>query len=1613
MDAKTVTVSVGGGTAISGTDYDAVANFDITIAAGEASKSGTFDLTPTNDVLDEANETINVTGTSGSLTITPATITITDNDDAPSGITLSVSPATVGEGAGETEITVTATVNGSTRYVDAKTVTVSVGGGTAISGTDYDAVANFDITIAAGEASKSGTFDLTPTNDVLDEANETINVTGTSGSLTITPATITITDNDDAPSGITLSVSPATVGEGAGETEITVTATVNGSTRYVDAKTVTVSVGGGTAISGTDYDAVANFDITIAAGEASKSGTFDLTPTDDVLDEANETINVTGTSGSLTITPATITITDNDDAPSGITLSVSPATVGEGAGETEITVTATVNGSTRYVDAKTVTVSVGGGTAISGTDYDAVANFDITIAAGEASKSGTFDLTPTNDVLDEANETINVTGTSGSLTITPATITITDNDDAPSGITLSVSPATVGEGAGETEITVTATVNGSTRYVDAKTVTVSVGGGTAISGTDYDAVANFDITIAAGEASKSGTFDLTPTDDVLDEANETINVTGTSGSLTITPATITITDNDDAPSGITLSVSPATVGEGAGETEITVTATVNGSTRYVDAKTVTVSVGGGTAISGTDYDAVANFDITIAAGEASKSGTFDLTPTDDVLDEANETINVTGTSGSLTITPATITITDNDDAPSGITLSVSPATVGEGAGETEITVTATVNGSTRYVDAKTVTVSVGGGTAISGTDYDAVANFDITIAAGEASKSGTFDLTPTDDVLDEANETINVTGTSGSLTITPATITITDNDDAPSGITLSVSPATVGEGAGETEITVTATVNGSTRYVDAKTVTVSVGGGTAISGTDYDAVANFDITIAAGEASKSGTFDLTPTDDVLDEANETINVTGTSGSLTITPATITITDNDDAPSGITLSVSPATVGEGAGETEITVTATVNGSTRYVDAKTVTVSVGGGTAISGTDYDAVANFDITIAAGEASKSGTFDLTPTDDVLDEANETINVTGTSGSLTITPATITITDNDDAPSGITLSVSPATVGEGAGETEITVTATVNGSTRYVDAKTVTVSVGGGTAISGTDYDAVANFDITIAAGEASKSGTFDLTPTDDVLDEANETINVTGTSGSLTITPATITITDNDDAPSGITISVDADTGTNGTQTTIAEGGGVKTVRVTATITDATRFVEAKTVTLDVGADADSATEGTDYDEVTTKSITINSGSSSGYVEFTITPTNDTLHEGSETISLDGTLTGVTVTDASITLTDDDGAPTALTLTVDADTGTNNVQTSLAENGGAKTVRVTATLGGSSTFTESKTVTLEVGAGTDSATEGTDYTEVTSKSITIDAEASSGYVEFTITPTNDTLHEGSETISLDGTLDGVTVTDATITLTDNDAAPTTLTLAIDADNNTENVQSSLAEDGGAKTVKVTATLGGSTQFDTDKTLTLIVGDDDDSATEGTDYTTVDDITLTIPAGDQDVEHTFTLTPTDDAFREDTETISFDVTLTGVTVTGASITLTSDDAAPAITLTVDADKDTDNVQTSLAENGGAKTVRVTATLDGTTRLEEAADLTLAVGKDGDSAVEGTDYTTVATGPSPSAPESPASHTISCSRPPTTTCTRAARLSAWTERLPA
>ena len=1420
--ATTVRVNVAGSGAATAVDFDTVSAFDITIAAGDASGTANFTLTPTNDVVDETDETITVSGTSTGLTVNSATISLTDNDAAPTAITLTVSDSSVGEGDGATSITVTATVDGTTRFAEAKTVRVSVAGSGTAGAVDFAAVEAFDIEIAAGAASDTAGFTLTPTDDLVDETNETITVRGTSSGLTVNSATITLTDDDGAPTSITLTVDDSSVGEGDGAATITVTATVDGTMRFAEATTVTVSVAGSGTATAVDFAAVSSFDITIPAGAASKTGSFTLTPTNDAVDETDETVTVSGASGSLTVNSATITLTDNDAAPTAITLTVSDDSVSEGDGATTITVTATV-GTTRFATATTVTVSVAGSGTASAVDFAAVSAFDIEIDAGDASGTANFTLTPTNDAFDETNETITVSGTSGTLTVSSATITLTDDDDAPTAITLTVDDNSVAEDDGATTITVTATVDGTSRFVDATTVTVSVAGSGTASAVDFAAVTDFDITIAAAAASKTGTFTLTPTNDAFDETNETITVSGTSGTLTVNSATITLTDDDDAPTAITLTVDDNSVAEDDGATTITVTATVDGASRFVDATTVTVSVGGSSTATAVDFAAVTDFDITIAAGDASKTGTFTLTPTDDVVDETNETVTVSGSSGSLTVNSATITLTDDDAAPTVINLTVSDNSVGEGDGATSITVTATVAGTTRFAEATTVGVSVAGSGTDTAVDFAAVSAFNIEIAAEAQSKTGSFTLTPTDDVVDETNETITVSGTSGTLTVNSATITLTDDDAAPTAITLTVNDNSVGEGDGATTITVTATVDGATRFAEATTVGVSVAGSGTATAVDFAAVPDFDITIAAAAASKTGTFTLTPTNDVVDETNETVTVSGESGSLTVNSATITLTDDDAAPTAITLTVDDDGVGEGDGATTITVTATVDGGTRFATATTVTVSVAGSGTASAVDFAAVSDFNIAIAAGAASEDETFILTPTDDTVDETDETITVSGASAPLTVNSDTISLTDDDGTPTSITLSVNDNSVAEDDGATTITVTATVNGATQFATAKTVTVSVGGTGTATAVDFAAVTDFDIEIAAGSMSQDETFTLTPTNDVVDETDETITVSGTSSGLTVNSATITLTDDDAAPTAITLTVN--------DNSVAEGEGATTITVTATVDGTTRFAEATTVGVSV-AGSGTATA-VDFAAVSAFNIEIAAAAASQTGTFTLTPTDDVVDETNETVTVSGTSGALTVNSATITLTDDDAAPTAITLTVNDD--------NVSEDAGATTITVTATVDGATRFAVAKTVGVSVAGSGMMGVVG--FATVSDFDIQIAAAAASGSETFTLMPTDNALDNPDETITVSGASAPLTVNSATITLAD-DEGPATL--SINSPRVTEGGS-------GSKDLTFTVTLSPvSTQQVTVDYADAGTG----TATSGTDYVAISGGSLTFPAG-------------------------------------------------------------------------------------------------------------------------------------------------------------
>jgi hypothetical protein len=376
--------------------------------------------------------------------------------------------------------------------------------------------------------------------------------------------------------------------------------------------------------------------------------------------------------------------------------------------------------------------------------------------------------------------------------------------------------------------------------------------------------------------------------------------------------------------------------------------------------------------------------------------------------------------------------------------------------------------------------------------------------------------------------------------------------------------------------------------------------------------------------------------------------------------------------------------------------------------------------------------------------------------------------------------------------------------------------------------------------------------------------------------------------------------------------------TPLTVAEAAG-------ASILTATLSVQSgQDVTVTLGLTGTAALT-TDY-TLSTTSIVILAGATTGTA--TLTAVQDALDELDETVIVDisdvtnGTEDGTQ--QQTITITDDDTAPT---VTLEA------APLAIPEAAGVSTL--TATL--SAVSGQDVTVTL---APTGTATQTADYTLSTS-SIVIPAGSPSGTA--TLTAVQDLVDETNETVIVDisavtnGTENGTQ--QQTITITDDDAAPTVSILAAPL---------AIAEAAGVSTI--TATLSAASE----QAVTVTLGFTG-TATDATDYT-ASATQIIIPA--LSTTGTATLTAVDDILDEANETIIVDITtVTNATEDGVqqqTVTITDDDAAPDVTITADV--------LTIPEAAGVSTV--TATLSAVSGQDVTVTLAFA-----GTATNGTDYT--------------------------------------------
>ncbi|MEX2188054.1 MAG: Calx-beta domain-containing protein [Pirellulales bacterium] len=1562
----TVTFNTANGTATAGSDYQGISNHPVTFTPG-GSLTQTVTVEVGGDTLVELDETImatisNLQTAAAGVTLGNATATGTitnDDDDA----TITIGDVTITEGdSGTTNMTFTVTLSSQ---VDTDiTLTANTANGTATAGTDYTAISGQTITISAGSLMQTITVSIA--GDTTVEGNETLSLIlsnlqagGREVTLADAEATGTITNNDSA----TISIANASLVEGNSGTSsmmfgITLSAAVDVPV------TVTLNTTDGTAtVAGNDYVAVTGQTFTFNPGDP-LTKTFSVTINGDTTTEQTENFTLAmsnvqagGRNVSLGTASAIGTIT-NDDGPATAFLSIGDISIAEGnTGTTTMTFTVTL--SQAVEEAVNVTVNSTNVTATAGADYTALVNQTVTIPAG--STSATVTVSITGDLTVEANETFTLTlsnplfdGVTNLARVAldtdntdnvdnVATGTITNDDVA----TLSIAGVTMAEGTGTTATAFTFTITMSNPVDRAVTVTVNTANGTATAGTDYTALTNQTVTIAAGQTSAQVTVNVTADSTV--ESNETFTATlsnplfggvadtarvalGASSSAT---GTITNDDGQATLSGFvyvdgnnngvretgeagvpgvqvtlrrtdttgTADVTMLTGGDGsysfANVTPGTYSIIESHSAALVDGTDAAGSMGGtvagdsitGIVVAGGAAGTGYNFgERGLAPGFVSIRNFLASTPEASVMlremnARAAELAGNTALAASIRNGSSTVI--------SG-TISIGDASISESnSGTTTMTFNVTL--STASTAPVSVTVNTTNGTATTtDSDYVAITNQTLTFNPGDP-LTKTVTVTINGDTRVEANETFtvnlsNIQAGGQNITIADGAATGTiNNDDA---ATVSIGDATVTEGnSGTTNATFTVTLSAA---VDANvSVTVNTANATATTtDNDYTAVTNQTLTFTPGGA-LTQTITVPVIGDTRVEANETFNVnlsnlTASGRNVTISDGTGvgTITNNDSA----TISIADMSVVEGnSGTTNLVFNVTMSNP---VDAAvTVLANTTNGTATSGTDYTALSNQTITFNAG--STTATVTVAVTGDTVVEPNETFTITlsGVSASgrnVTIDDGIATGTITNDDTNSASLSIAAGTLIEGdSGATNMTFTVTLANppASGDVTVQFATSNIG---ATAGTDYTATSG---TLTFAQGTTSQTINVPILGDTAVEADEMFTVTlssATNAAIGTASANGTITNDDSA----TISIaDAAAVTEGDSSTT-------TASFTVTLSDA---VDTD-VTVTVNTVDDTATAGVDYVALSGQTITFTAGGALTQT-ITVVVNGDTTDESDETFdvvlsNVSASGRNVTLADASAvgTITDDDDAPPAPSLSI-AD------MTLVEGDSGTADMVFTVTLANPPATGD---VTVDFATSDGTAEDGSDYT-ATSGTLTFAQGTSSLTISVPIH--GDTTVEADEAFTVmlsNATNATIGTTMATGTITNDDVAVATVSIA----------DATIDEGTGAGTTELTFTITLSEIQSEDVTVTVNSAAGTATVADG-DYSAIIDQTVTILAGQTTATVTSTIGRDDKVESDETFTVTLSNPLLGgvasaslelgtATATG---TIANDDSA---TLSVD-----------------------------------------------------------------------------------------------------
>ena len=740
---------------------------------------------------------------------------------------------------------------------------------------------------------------------------------------------------------------------------------------------------------------------------------------------------------------------------------------------------------------------------------------------------------------------------------------------------------------------------------------------------------------------------------------------------------------------------------------------------------------GGTAADGIDYGTIG---LTLIIPNGDQTGEIPIVPINDAEVEGDEDVIVTITSTdnpgfTISTIPgednATVTIADNDSA---ISMD-GPVSSPEGnSGPTAFVFNVSRTGDTSVAASATYSVTASGTNPANAADFTGGTFPTNTVNFGVGETAATITINVNGDTGIEPNETFLVTlsAPSANSTIGTATATGTITNDDSNVISMGGPVSSLEGNSGPTAFVFNVSRTGDTSGTASATYNVTGSGTNPTNAADFTGgtFPTGTVTFLAGFA--TATITINVNGDTGLESNETFLVTlsAPSANSTIGTATAngTIT-NDDGAATVAFSTASSSGAENSGANIPTLI--VNGT--VVNPTTVTLTVGGTATGGGIDYT-LANTTITIPAGTYSNGViNLGLSITGDVVVESDETITLalgSPTGDASLVAPLNTTYTIlNDDGAATVTFSTSSASSPENIGGNIPTLV--VNGT--VVAPTTVTLTTGGTATGGGVDYT-LSSTTINIPAGVYS-NGTINLglSITGDVIVENDETVILTlsGSTGDANLVAplsTTYTILNDDNYIATISAS-DA----------VASEAGLTTGTFQVSLNTTNVSGDAIVVNYSVSG---SAIAGTDYNALS-GTVSIPNGSQTNTI--TVTPIEDTLVEGSESVTLNiiagtGYAIGAS-SNATVNIADND------TASISINSATVTV------NEAAESVTFTVTLTG----TVPDGFTVDYATSNESASAGSDYTATTG---TLNFTGTSGQTRtITVPILNDVFVEPSET--------------------------------------------------------------------------------------------------------------------------------------------------------------------------------------------------------------------------------------------------------------------